>query len=111
MKTKLLRKVRKRYQIFRYPNGIDWSWTKTDVLTLVLVKDLEMLTYNQMVKSCGIDGFYVDGIIVPEEKAIKQLKERMLLDILKEYRNKGVRRIKQKQKRNLVYYNENINNI
>lgn len=111
MKTKLLRKVRKKYQIFRYPNGFVGPWFKSDVLTLVLMKDSEIITYNQMVKTWGDNCFYVNGIMVSEAKAIKELKDRMLLEILNDYKHKGVRRIKHKQKRTLVYYNENINNI
>lgn len=104
MKVKLLKIVRKRYSIIKYPNGIYWSWFNTNVNTLVL-------TYNELVKSLGKHGFYVKDKLVSEEKAIKALKEKMLSDILKEYRDKGIRRIKLQQQKKIIYYNENTNNI
>lgn len=111
MKVKLLKIVRKRYSIIKYPNGIYWSWFNTNVNTLVLTKDSEVLTYNELVKSLGKHGFYVKDKLVSEEKAIKALKEKMLSDILKEYRDKGIRRIKLQQQKKIIYYNENTNNI
>ncbi len=109
MKAKLLRIVRKKYRIFRYPNGLDWSWFTTTTTTLVLMKGSGLVTYNEEIRCPYSNGFYVNGTLKPEQDAFQMLKDRMLLEILKEYKYKGVRRIKHQQIRKHIYYNENNN--
>lgn len=110
MKAKLLRIVRKRYRIFRYPNGLVWSWFKTTTPTLVLMNGSGLVTYNEEIRTTGHgNGFYVNGSLKSEEIAFQALKDQMLLEILKEYKDKGVRRIKRQQIRKHIYYNENNN--
>ncbi len=110
MKVKLLRIVRKKYRIFRYPNGLMWSWFTTTTPTLVLMNGSGLVTYNEEIRSPAHgNGFYVKGKLKPEQEAFQALKDRMLLEILTEYSDKGVRRIKHQQIRKHIYYNENNN--
>lgn len=109
MKAKLLRIVRKKYRIFRYPNGLVWTWFTTNTPTLVLMKGSELLTYNQYLSYFSGHGFYVDGRFVSEQEAVKDMKKKMLEQILKDYNDKGIRRIKYQQIRKNIYYNENNN--
>jgi hypothetical protein len=109
MKAKLLRIVRKRYQIYKYPNGMVGAWFRTDTPTLVLKDGSELLLHSQLFTSLGGSGFYVGGRLVSEQEAIKDMKKEMLERILKDYSHKGVRRIKHQQIRKHIYYNENNN--
>ncbi len=109
MKAKLLKEVRKRYSIEKYPNGINRQWFKTDTTTYVLKDGSDVLVYSERFTNFGGSGFYVGGRLVSEEEAIKDMKKQMLERILKVYKHKGVRRIKHQEIREKIYYNENNN--
>lgn len=114
MKAKLLREVRKRYKIYRYPNGFDdGPFLHTTNLSYVLRDSSQAITYHEardMWNEKEPIAFVHDGKYVTEKEIIQVLKDRMLREILREYKNKGVRRIKRQQVRNTIYYNENITN-
>lgn len=114
MKAKLLREVRKRYKIYRYPNGFDdGPFLHTTNLSYVLKDDSLAITYHEGIETWRPEepiAFTHDGKYLSEKEIIQVLKDRMLREILREYKNKGVRRIKRQQVRNTIYYNENITN-
>lgn len=113
MKAKLLRKVRKEFGIFRYPNGIELynGNIKTTTPTLVLKYDNTVIMYIRQTDAWNKGKeYYVYGKYTNEHDAIKYLKECMLVNIISTYKKYGVRRNNRVLQNTKVYYNENITN-
>jgi hypothetical protein len=112
MKAKLLRKVRKRYSIFKFPNGVK-LWGKTIKDPTILLYDGNDVLNNVVIKKITTPRIYSgDTIFVCSEvEGLKHLKEAMLINILREYSAYGVRRnAKLLVAEKLYYRNENITN-
>lgn len=92
MKTKLLKKVRKRFRIFKYPNGVKyWDDVITDPALILYDCDeiLHIVIINNHINNRSYNNI---SYAFTESEGLKRLQTRMLERILDEYDSYGKRR-------------------